>query len=360
MMDSHGIHRYTTEHPGQDGGIEAISWSPEGLLVCSVGEYIYHLKGGRPNTKWEATGLSWTPDGKVLASAAACNLQLWDAYGNLVHSMDMDALESSSFGFSAPQVSSVAWSPDGQLLASGWNDRSIRLLDPNLVVTRVLSGHSHVPWHLEWISGSRMLASQTRNGGEAILWDIDRGEIIADAAGVPGQTGLGVFFLPEDVPQSFGEDISLNPIEIPDMFKHHSCFISYSTKDHEFAERLHADLRDKGIACWFAPEDLKIGDRHQEVIEESIRRFDKMIIVLSETSINSRWVEREVNAAMEREDAGKQSVLFPIRIDETVMQAKQPWAAEIRRLRHIGDFRDWRNAPSYLKAFERLLRDLKA
>jgi hypothetical protein len=71
----------------------------------------------------------------------------------------------------------------------------------------------------------------------------------------------------------------------------------------------------------------------------------------------SRWVEREVNAARERED---RTVLFPIRIDEAVMNAPQSWAADIRRTRHIGDFRAWEAHSSCLKAFERLLRDLKA
>ena len=33
-----------------------------------------------------------------------------------------------------------------------------------------------------------------------------------------------------------------------------SCFISYSSKDQEFAERLHADLQANGVRCWFAPE----------------------------------------------------------------------------------------------------------
>src|ERR1019366_6656291 len=51
----------------------------------------------------------------------------------------------------------------------------------------------------------------------------------------------------------------------------YSCFISYSSKDQEFAERLYSDLKSKGVRCWFAPEELKIGDRFQERIEESIR-----------------------------------------------------------------------------------------
>jgi TIR domain len=37
-----------------------------------------------------------------------------------------------------------------------------------------------------------------------------------------------------------------------------SCFISYLTKDQEFADRLYADLQNKGVQCWFAPHDLPI------------------------------------------------------------------------------------------------------
>ncbi len=140
----------------------------------------------------------------------------------------------------------------------------------------------------------------------------------------------------------------------------YSCFISYSSYDQTFAERLNADLRAKNLRCWFAPDDLKTGDRFQEHIEDSIRAFDKVMIVLSEASLQSRWVEREVNAAREREDREDRTVLFPIRIDDAVMNTTQPWAADIRRSRHIGDFRAWKAHDSYVKALDRLLRDLTA
>ncbi|MEP6935037.1 MAG: pentapeptide repeat-containing protein, partial [Nitrospirota bacterium] len=39
----------------------------------------------------------------------------------------------------------------------------------------------------------------------------------------------------------------------------YSCFISYSTEDQDFAARLHADLQDKGVRCWFAPHDMQGG-----------------------------------------------------------------------------------------------------
>ena len=139
----------------------------------------------------------------------------------------------------------------------------------------------------------------------------------------------------------------------------YSCFISYSTKDQEFAHRLHADLQARGVRCWFAPDDLKIGDRFRLRIDESIRVYDKLMAVLSANSIYSEWVEKEVETAFEKEGKQKTTVLFPIRLDDEVMNTNQAWAADIRT-RHIGDFTKWKDHGSYKEAFDRLLRDLKA
>ena len=74
----------------------------------------------------------------------------------------------------------------------------------------------------------------------------------------------------------------------------YSCFISYASRDQAFARRLHADLQNHGVRCWFAPEDLKIGDRFRSRIDETIRLYDKLLLVLSKTSVASQWVEQEV------------------------------------------------------------------
>jgi hypothetical protein len=140
----------------------------------------------------------------------------------------------------------------------------------------------------------------------------------------------------------------------------YSCFISYSSKDDDFAQRLYADLRQKGVRCWFAPEDLKIGDKFRTRIDESIRIYDKLMVILSENSIRSPWVEGEVEAALEKERKQNKLALFPIRLDEAVMETDQAWATTLRRARHIGDFRAWKDHDPYQKSFERLLRDLKA
>jgi hypothetical protein len=59
-----------------------------------------------------------------------------------------------------------------------------------------------------------------------------------------------------------------------------------------------------------------------------------------------------------RERREKRSVLFPIRLDNAVMDATQAWAADLRRTRHIGDFAHWKDHDSYQNGLKRLLRDL--
>lgn len=144
------------------------------------------------------------------------------------------------------------------------------------------------------------------------------------------------------------------------VFEYYSCFISYSSKDQSFADRLYADLLAKGVRCWLATEDLKIGDKFRQEIDDSIRLHDKLLVILSQSSVKSSWVESEVETAFERESQQEgRLVLFPIRLDDAVMETNRSWAADIRRKRHIGDFRRWHDENSYKKAFERLLRDLQ-
>jgi hypothetical protein len=141
--------------------------------------------------------------------------------------------------------------------------------------------------------------------------------------------------------------------------QYYSVFISHSSKDQDFADRLHADLQAKNVRCWYASEDMKIGDRIRQRIDEAIRVYDKLLLVLSEASVGSQWVEHEVEAALEQERRRGKTMLFPVRVDETAFETDQAWAANLRRGRHIGDFTHWKEHDAYQKGFERLLRDLK-
>lgn len=158
------------------------------------------------------------------------------------------------------------------------------------------------------------------------------------------------------VPKTF---FSYMPSLINLSTQYYTCFISYSSRDEVFAMRLYTDLQSKNVRCWYAPEDLKIGEKFRVRIDESIRLYDKLLLVLSEHSVKSPWVETEVEMAFSKEHKTGKLALFPVKLDNTVEETKEAWAATIHRTRHIGDFTLWKEHDEYQKGLNRLLRDLK-
>lgn len=148
----------------------------------------------------------------------------------------------------------------------------------------------------------------------------------------------------------------------------YSCFISYSTKDEEFAKRLYSRMRDEHLRVWFAPEDVKGGQKLYEQIERAIQIHDRLLIVLSESSLQSKWVMTEIRRARKVELEENRRKLFPIRlVDYETLQSWECFdadtgedlAVEVRQY-FIPDFSNWKDHDAFEKAFDRLLRDLKA
>jgi hypothetical protein len=135
-----------------------------------------------------------------------------------------------------------------------------------------------------------------------------------------------------------------------------SCFISYASQDEPFAHLLHGRLQKEGVPCWFAPQDLQIGAQTRVVLDDAVYGQERLVLVLSSASVKSQWVEKEAETALERERETGQPVLLPIRIDDSIFSVSRGWAADIRRTRHIGDFR---RRGSYDESVSRLLLALR-
>src|SRR5262249_34316812 len=139
-------------------------------------------------------------------------------------------------------------------------------------------------------------------------------------------------------------------------------------RDQGFAERLHADLQNKGVRCWFAPHKIQGGKKIHEQIDEAIRCYDKLLLILSPESMNSEWVKTEIAHARQKERNESRRVLFPISVVPfEIIKAWENFDADTgkdsaREIREyfIPDFSHWKDHDSYSAAFERLLRDLKA
>lgn len=150
--------------------------------------------------------------------------------------------------------------------------------------------------------------------------------------------------------------------------EYYSCFISYSTLDQEFAKRIHADLQAENVRCWFAPHDIQGGRKIHEQIDEAIRHYDKLLLILSERSMNSEWVRAEISKARKREAQENCRMLFPIRLID--WNRISEWecfdadrgkdsAREIREY-YVPDFSLWKtDHDKYSEELGKLLRDLK-
>ena len=158
---------------------------------------------------------------------------------------------------------------------------------------------------------------------------------------------------------------------VPDVFIHHvaslteeesqycSCFISYAFQDEAFAEHLYNDLQQNGIRCWFAPKNLNIGANIHPTTDETVRVHDKLLLVLSEHSVKSQWIEQEVETAMAQELQHGELILFPMCLNETIKEVNSQWLTLILDNRDIEDFSQWQNTDAYQQAFQRLLSNLK-
>lgn len=138
-----------------------------------------------------------------------------------------------------------------------------------------------------------------------------------------------------------------------------SATILAAPADETFAARLRSDLRNNGVRVWFARDDLKIGDPIRSTIDASIRRGDKLIVVLSENSMQDPWIRAKITGLLEKETPDDQPALFPLRLDDAVIESSEPWAATLREL-YMGDFTKSDNPLLYQNSINRLLRDLNA
>jgi uncharacterized protein YjbI with pentapeptide repeats len=259
---------------------------------------------------------------------------------------------------------------------SGANLSGVNLVSTNLVRTN-LSGAdlNGVNLFRTNLSGANLVGVKLDGAecAQAVFADVD----FSDATGLelvrhsgPSTIGVDTLFRSKGkIPELFlrgcglpDELIRYLPSLIGSMSPIHfySCFISYSSKNRDFAERLFADLQAKGVRCWYDQEHLKIGAKFRHHIDDAIRVHDKLMVVLSEDSIASDWVETEVETALERERNEKRTVLFPIRVDDVILKTPVAWASHVRRQRHIGDFTGWKDHDAYQHSFSRLLRDLNA
>ncbi len=132
----------------------------------------------------------------------------------------------------------------------------------------------------------------------------------------------------------------------------HHVFISYSHADTRFVEKLDAGLDEKRIRYWRDVHDMKAG-RIERQVEKAIRINPLVLLVLSENSVESDWVEWEVSKARELEKKEKRDVLCPIALDAAWKTCD--WPGPLRRQVMGYNILDFSDPRAFDEQFEKLV-----
>lgn len=93
-------------------------------------------------------------------------------------------------------------------------------------------------------------------------------------------------------------------------------FVSHASADKAFVDRLVSDLAARQIPVWYDKLDLRVGDSITGGINEGLASSKYFLIVLSKSSVGSRWVTEELNAALMEQVARGGTFLLPVLIED--------------------------------------------
>ena len=100
-------------------------------------------------------------------------------------------------------------------------------------------------------------------------------------------------------------------------------FVSYDADDRQWAGELKRAIEGKGTADVFlAHEDIRSGDLWRDAIRSRLQSVEILILLVSEKSINSRWVRHEFGAGDIRDIP-----ILLLSIDGTIPESSDPLSA---------------------------------
>jgi len=125
-------------------------------------------------------------------------------------------------------------------------------------------------------------------------------------------------------------------------------FLSHSSKDKPFIRQLASDLAKEGIDTWLDEHRILVGDSITEKIGQGLAQSDYFIIALSESSVSSAWVKKELSGALLREVERRKVTVLPIKLSECQIP-------EMLQDKKYADF-----SKSYKEGLQQLIQTMKA
>jgi hypothetical protein len=89
-------------------------------------------------------------------------------------------------------------------------------------------------------------------------------------------------------------------------------FLSHSHKDRRFTQSLAKSLQQRGIGVWLDEAEIRIGESLIEKLRSAIDKVDFVVAIISTASVESPWVRKELDIAMNQEIEGKKVKVLPV------------------------------------------------
>ena len=136
-------------------------------------------------------------------------------------------------------------------------------------------------------------------------------------------------------------------------------FISYSHANSIFVDKLESHLNKEGVRFWRDIHEMKSG-RMEKQIDRAIRQNPTVLLVLSEYSLSSDWVEHEVRTARELEKDMRRDVLCPVALDDSWKNSHWPKRVMEQIMEYnVLDFSEWQNDNKFDDMFRKLIDGLE-
>ncbi|MEU7693588.1 toll/interleukin-1 receptor domain-containing protein [Microbispora hainanensis] len=93
-------------------------------------------------------------------------------------------------------------------------------------------------------------------------------------------------------------------------------FISYSRRDSDFVDRLANQLVQHKVNIWLDRWEIHVGDSLMSRVQDAISGASALLVILSRSSVESAWCEKEINGGLIRELEERRTILLPVLIED--------------------------------------------
>ena len=97
--------------------------------------------------------------------------------------------------------------------------------------------------------------------------------------------------------------------------RRHHVFLSHAHVNLDAVMRLKEFLETAGFIVWFDRDKVQGGKAFPKALAEGINECQSLIVAVSESSISSQWVEKEVNQGLVHQSAFPSFPVIPVRLD---------------------------------------------